>query len=52
MVYAQVNQLQRDIKETKHYVARLRKQGRGDLAYKMARKQQYLQGFIDHQTKH
>lgn len=42
----QLNRLIKDSQELGHYVQKLSKKGRNDLAYKIKRKQQYLDSYI------
>lgn len=42
----QIDRLKKDSKELRHYIHKLNKKGRDDLAYKLAKKQEYLDQHI------
>ena len=46
MTSAQLDRLKRDCKELDHYIHKLNKKGRNDLAYKINRKRDFLNQHI------
>jgi cell division protein FtsB len=46
MHVAQLERLKKDSKNLEHYIHKLNKKGRNDLAYKLARKQEFLNQHI------
>ncbi len=47
MLERQVQRLKKDSKELQHYIYKLNKTGRNELAYKLERKQQFLTQHIN-----
>ena len=47
MYGSDIERLKRDSKEIKHYMKRLEKEGNTTLAYKLKRKHEYINSFID-----
>lgn len=47
MYGSDIERLKRDSKEIKHYMKRLEKEGKMTLAYKLKRKHEYLNSYIN-----
>lgn len=47
MQTAQIERLRKDSRELSHYIHKLNKKGRKEAAYKMIKKQQFLDAAID-----
>lgn len=51
MVNSQIERLKKDSRELEYHIKKLTKRGRSDAAYKLAKKQSYLDAAIDQITR-